>query len=280
MITQAGPIDWAGFFVTMSYRFPHIIIIGAGRSGTTSLQSLLNGDPSVIIRGENNNFFYETWRAYRSLKKINNGKSKSNPWYGFEHFDAGTYLENIQTLSRSFLTGDYQDQAIKVLGFKEICLFNLFNSQGPSSLKQSLLLANRSPEEELKDFVHYMEQLFPGLKVVFLRRNPTQISRSGWWKDRSRYNPEILVADLKRFHKACKKLSKSIEGVCINHRILRSKNPTTLHELLYKPLDLPFNKHRSLKTLEEELTHSKWHHLCIPNQEIKKNPASRSEAGT
>ena len=42
----------------VSYKMSYIFIICAGRSGSTALQNMLNSDPNVLIRGENNNFFF------------------------------------------------------------------------------------------------------------------------------------------------------------------------------------------------------------------------------
>ena len=74
----------------MSYKYPYIFVFGAGRSGSTILQSLLNADPSVLIRGENNNFFYTTFCSYRALLEQRNqgGTQRSNPWFGYQHFKA------------------------------------------------------------------------------------------------------------------------------------------------------------------------------------------------
>lgn len=245
----------------MSYKHPYIAIFGAGRSGTTSLQNLLNSDPSILIRGENNNFFYETFRAYRSLHKLNNGTTRSHPWFGFEHFKPDKYLEVTRELSHNFLTGGTQKDSTKVIGFKEISLFNLFNTQGPKGLRRSIDQANHTPEKELEDFIQYLKKLFPGLKVVFLKRNPKEIANSGWWKNRIQYDFDILAKDLRTYHKACRKLSNSNGDIFLNHKALRAKDLQVLRKKLYRSLDLPFCEERAIAALDQELIHSKWPHL-------------------
>ena len=107
-----------------------IFIIAAGRSGSTVLQNLLNNDHNVLIRGENNNFFYETFTTYQSLHKQNHSDQRDHPWFGFEHFEPSRYVKIIRNLGKKYLLGDYSRKTIQTLGFKEIRLFNLFNSQG------------------------------------------------------------------------------------------------------------------------------------------------------
>ena len=107
-----------------------IFIIAAGRSGSTTLQSLLNSDQNTLTRGENNNFFYETFTTYKSLQKRNNSDQRDHPWFGFKHFDPEQYQKTIRKLGKKYLLGDHPQMGVRNLGFKEIQLFNLFNSQG------------------------------------------------------------------------------------------------------------------------------------------------------
>ena len=99
----------------MAYSTPYLFIFSAGRSGSTALQSLLNSDPKVLIRGENNNFFYETFRANRALQKGNTSDDRSHPWLGFNHFKSERHRKTIRRLGRSFLLGNHNKNSTKVL---------------------------------------------------------------------------------------------------------------------------------------------------------------------
>ena len=120
-----------------------IFIIAAGRSGSTVLQSLLNSNSDVLIRGENNNFFYETFAAYQSLHKQNKSDQRNHPWFGFECFEPDQYAKMVRKLGRKYLLGNHSRQTIKKLGFKEIRLFDLFNSQGIYSRRDLLIQIKR-----------------------------------------------------------------------------------------------------------------------------------------
>ena len=250
---QNRPVARAGFFEDMSYKYPYIFVFGAGRSGSTILQSLLNADPSVLIRGENNNFFYTTFCSYRALLEQRNqgGTQRSNPWFGYQHFKADEYLKSTQKIAHTFLMGEESISSTKVLGFKEVRLFGLFNSQGQYRRQHPL------PHNELEDYIRYLTILFPRSRFIFLERNPAEIASSGWWKNRNKFNPDTLINDLTSFHKSCKIVSESVGGIHLNHSIIRSKNITEIERRLYKPLDLPFNKSICLEALSVELKHCK-----------------------
>ena len=157
-----------------------IFIIAAGRSVSTVLQNLLNNDHNVLISGENNNFFYETFTTYQSLHKQNHSDQRDHPWFGFEHFEPSRYVKTIRKLGKKYLLGDHSRKTIQTLGFKEIRLFNLFNSQGADGKKNILLKKGVTPKAELFAYLKYIKELFPDSKTIFLRRKSSEIEQSGW----------------------------------------------------------------------------------------------------
>ena len=62
-------------------KFRHILIITYGRSGSTLLQGVLNGIEGVVLRGENDNAFFDLYKTYKKLLdlKQKNWLRRSNP---------------------------------------------------------------------------------------------------------------------------------------------------------------------------------------------------------
>lgn len=235
-----------------------IFIIAAGRSGSTVLQNLLNSENNVLIRGENNNFFYETFTTYQSLHKQNHSDQRDHPWFGFEHFEPSRYVKIIRKLGKKYLLGDYSRKNIQTLGFKEIRLFNLFNSQGADGKKNILLKKGVTPKAELLAYMKYIKELFPDSKTIFLRRKPSEIAQSGWWKDRNIYNSQILCEDLESFQNEFANLAIPGHDLCLDYQTLRSQDMNIIQESIYKPLGLEFKHHQAEKALAKKLTHSQW----------------------
>tara|TARA_B100001142_G_scaffold271996_1_gene278782 strand:+ start:426 stop:1166 length:741 start_codon:yes stop_codon:yes gene_type:complete len=242
-----------------------IFIIAAGRSGSTVLQSLLNSNSNVLIRGENNNFFYETFTTYQSLQKQNKSDERDHPWFGFEHFAPDRYAKMVRKLGRKYLLGDHSRQTTKKLGFKEIRLFNLFNSQGIYSRKGFLIQKGVEPRTELIAYIKYLKHLFPNSKTIFLRRNPHEIAESGWWKDRSIYDFELLCKDLKSFQDEFEKIALPGHDLCIDYQLLHSQDMRSIRKSVHEPLGLKFNRLQSKKVLTQKLNHGQWKNIVNKN---------------
>ena len=238
-----------------------IFIISAGRSGSTVLQSLLNSNSNILIRGENNNFFYETFTTYQSLHKQNNSDERDNPWFGFEHFEPTLYKKMIRKLGKRYLLGDYSKQSIDTLGFKEIRLFNLFDSQGVYGKKNTLLKQGTNPKAELLAYTNYIKELFPDSTTIFLRRNPSEIANSGWWKNRETYNLQTLCKDLDSFQNEFANIATPGDDLCLDYQMLQPQNLASIRKKIYEPLKLKFNQEIAKKVLEKKLDHGQWKNL-------------------
>lgn len=160
-----------------------VIVCAVGRSGSTLLQGILNAIPGYCIRGENRNFVGKLYDAYRSLnysqataRKVQN-TSPTHPFYGVEALDPDSFISHI----RSVIVAQLSPRPdTRVLGFKEI-----------SWLKADLGSAT------LRGYLGFLEQVFPGLKFVFLTRNPDEIAQSQWWAER---NAGDVKADIEEFY--------------------------------------------------------------------------------
>lgn len=240
----------------MNYHTPYVFIISAGRAGSTIFQYLLNSDPRVLIRGENNNFFFHTYKTYEALMEESHPEPQPNqPWYGFHNFSPKAYQNAIRKLGHEFLLGSKNSLNINVLGFKEIRLFDLFNEQdcGRSSicLKDTIY-----PEKVLNNYILYLGDIFPSCKVIFLTRNPDEIMASGWWKN-PRYCSKKLQNDLERFQDACKHMAASSGSLHIDYSCLRLRRYDDIRRLVYDPLGLPFCEKTCEKILDCRLNHCK-----------------------
>lgn len=152
-----------------------VIILGQGRSGGTLVQRVLNTVPNSYIAGENKNFWYHIFQAYKAWEYIPiyeneiaktkkqkpfsyNTKTDAykpcwwNREYDFTKFNTTIYFRRLF---------DDHYQGANFRGFKEI----------------------RFPEDE-KEFNEYLDWfrlLFPNIYFIFTVRDIKTIVNSGWW---------------------------------------------------------------------------------------------------
>jgi hypothetical protein len=149
-------------------RYDHIIVCGAGRSGTTLVSGLLNALDGYLIRGENYNFPLYLYKAYRALiESEKNAEAFSNtptsPWYR-GRYNAADFIDHCRPVIRSMLLGGKPGAFFNCLGFKEI-----------------RWLARDLQGESLADYFDFLRQVMPKLGVIVVTRNLDSILRSGWW---------------------------------------------------------------------------------------------------
>ena len=103
-----------------------IFILSVGRSGSTALQNLLNSHNRVLIRGENNNFFYYTMLANQALTRPQGPGPTKVPYQ--RRRDPGTELiitkkkifrRYIKRLGVKFLLGEHKKESIDYLDSKK-----------------------------------------------------------------------------------------------------------------------------------------------------------------
>jgi len=155
-----------------------VLLCCVGRSGSTTMQRILNTIPNSNICGENYGAIFDLLRFYKNIKKTTNeqvigGKNPVNydfliekkikpAWYNSYKHDEVTSMIKFMIM-RLF---KYNNE-VKLWGFKEIRCFN----------------GNIELIEEFKE-------LFPQTKVILLiRENIRKQSQSGWFKDsKNSYN--------------------------------------------------------------------------------------------
>jgi len=152
-----------------------ILIVASGRSGSTTLQQIINTIPNSNITGENNGVIVNLLECYIGLKnaltfiphnKVNNNiifntyeeliKNKIKPcWYNC--FDLKKIRFDIQNLILNIIDNEKNSS---ILGFKEIRWFNKLHL--------------------LNEFI----ELFPKTKIICnIRIDTLKQSKSGWWKN-------------------------------------------------------------------------------------------------
>ena len=153
-----------------------IIIAAIGRSGSTTLQRIINTIENSNILGENNNFIANLLVAYKSLKRphlrhntfktsFNDDVHKFKPaWYNT--FDKIETVNNIKKTIYNFLKLDNR----KVLGFREIRFTNL-------------------------DLIDEFIELFPNTKVILHYKEDVESqinskNHGNWWKPK--HKQEII----------------------------------------------------------------------------------------
>lgn len=159
----------------------YILICATGRSGSTTLQRILNTIPYTNIKGENDNSILHLLEFYKSIKCnliINKPYSefiKNNVkpcWYN--HFDKDIIINEIKNLIIKFLNCDNN---YKIVGFKEI-RYNKYNIH----------------------LLNEFKELFPNTKIIFHIRNPEEQCKSGWWSENHIKSKENLYNINKCFY--------------------------------------------------------------------------------
>lgn len=143
-----------------------ILICATGRSGSTTLQRIINTIEESNINGENWGVMNNLLECYMNIKKTNNqpgmiknyteGQTKEKPaWYNCYNYK--DVKNNIRNTILSILTND---NSKRVIGFKEI------RWQNNTHL--------------INEFI----ELFPNTKVIFhIDDNLDRQSKSAWWKN-------------------------------------------------------------------------------------------------
>jgi hypothetical protein len=160
-----------------------IIIASTGRSGSTTLQRIIDTIPNSNISGEKSGAIEKLLECYKNIKitnkytpKNNNGflticemkKNNIKPaWYNC--YDFIEVKNNIKNTIISILIKNNYIENIKILGYKEIRWFD------------NLYL--------LDEFV----ELFPDTKIIcHLDDNIDRQSKSSWWKNDNNAKTHLL----------------------------------------------------------------------------------------
>ncbi len=156
-------------------RFNSILVVTYGRSGSTLLQGLLNSIEGCLITGENFNFIFGLYQAFKSLKKTKKFSHADTPnqaFYGAHKIDMDSFIKNMQTTVKNIILADkIKDPDIVCYGFKEIRYLPYDNDFCVEAT-------------DFSDYLDFLNLLFPNVCFVFNTRNIDDVIKSGWWKNR------------------------------------------------------------------------------------------------
>jgi hypothetical protein len=156
-------------------KFNSILIVSYGRTGSTLLQGILNTIDNVDIRGENNNFLYGFFEAYKRLSATidNYGSIAKEPvhsWYGADKLSKDQFIEQTRLFIKKIFNFDNTDN--KVYGFKEIRYFENNN---------------------FEEYLDFLCLVLDNPCIIFNTRAINEVCKSGWWRFQ---NEEIVKEKL------------------------------------------------------------------------------------
>ena len=153
-----------------------VLIVTYGRSGSTLLQSMLQGLPGAKITGENHNAAEGLFRSCRRLQRSNKqwGQKQqphNHPWYGADEIDLDSYKRSLgEAFIRSVIK---PDDDVRWIGFKEI----------------------RYPKmkDDFEDYLDFFAEIFPNCHFVFNSREWSNVANSAFWRNRDPEEVKELV---------------------------------------------------------------------------------------
>lgn len=141
----------------------YVFVMTYGRSGSTLLMGLLNSIPGYLLRGENRHAMRHLYDYHRSglVEKARVHPQRAakpvHPWFGIQDFDEQASLTHIRQLAEATILRPEPDT--RVTGYKEI----------------------RWYDEDLPDYLDFMQQVFPGARFVLNTRHLPDVARSNFW---------------------------------------------------------------------------------------------------
>jgi hypothetical protein len=145
-----------------------VFVVTYGRSGSTLAQGMLNTLPRTLVRGENNLYLLQLFRAYAGLSsfmdKFAGAAAKpSSAFYGLREADLGTFATSVRELVQRQLLGSTDGSEVDRLGFKEV-------------------LWHRIKPKEWSGFFDFTDLAFGQPLYVLNRRDVAMASTSGFWR--------------------------------------------------------------------------------------------------
>lgn len=173
--------------------FDTVLVVTYGRSGSTLLQGVLNSIPGVLVRGENDNFMFGLYQAYKSLEraKASAGSPHKNlepthSWYGATLIDPDQFCQDCAALVKKILLAD-RPHASYCYGFKEVRYVEIL--------------------PEFEAYLAFLERIFPNVCFIFNTRKLEDVLKSGWW----------LHANEKKSKQAIESLELLFQQYAANH---------------------------------------------------------------
>lgn len=190
-------------------RYGYVFVVTYGRSGSTLVQGLLNAFPRVLVRGENDLYLLDLYRAlarvraFRELHGEQGSRNVVSAFYGLKAIRRSAFLQAMNDVVTTGVIGNLDADDFDVLGFKEV-------------------VWHRISPEETADFFDAMDKAFPGVRYVLNTRDVERALGSGFWRDADAGEARSLI-----------------ERVIEIQQHLRDTRPDRVHDVRYEELAGP-----------------------------------------
>ncbi len=151
-------------------RFRYVFVVTYGRSGSTLVQGLLNAFPRVLVRGENDLYLLDLYRAlarlraFRELHGEQGSRNVVSAFYGLKAIRRSAFMQAMNDVVTTGVVGNLDADDYDVLGFKEV-------------------VWHRIDPDETAAFFDTMDKAFPGVRYVLNTRDVERVLGSGFWRD-------------------------------------------------------------------------------------------------
>lgn len=195
-----GPVSASTSVVPLPAQHPRFVfVVTYGRSGSTLTQGMLNTLPRTLVRGENNLYLLQLFRAYAGLAsfmdKFGGAAAKpSSAFYGLREADLGAFAASVRELVQRQLLGSTDPSSVDRLGFKEV-------------------LWHRIKPKEWAAFFDFMDLVFGQPLYVLNRRDVAMASTSGFWRKKK---PGVAEQQINRVRKLQDFLRESRPDRCFS----------------------------------------------------------------
>lgn len=208
--------------------YEYVFVMAYGRSGSTLLQAILNSTPGVLIRGENRALPYYLHQFHKSALKDaawagDAARRKVNPFFGIRDYPSDVAVERMRELLLDTVLRP--ERGTKVTGFKEI----------------------RWYQEDLPDYLAFMQQVFPGARFILNTRNLEDVAQSSWWADKPDAAPRLQEIE-SRMLSAAEALGPAVFHLRYDDYVA---DPSRLREL-FDWLGLDFDEARVRKVMQRK----------------------------
>ena len=199
-------------------KFDSILIVTYGRSGSTLLQGILNSIEGCLIRGENKNFcfgLYEAYKAIKHSKKFEEATEVTHAWYGAPFINEEKFLKQASQMTKDLILSNKKDDPkIECYGFKEIRYYL------------------PPVQKKFEDYLEFLEKIFPNVCFIFNTRNLDDVLKSQWWSKLERKNTKQQLLNLEnKFTEFCSKHDNTFQ-ITYENVISKSKNLEKMFDFL------------------------------------------------
>jgi hypothetical protein len=213
----------------------YLFIVTYARSGSTLLQKILAGIPGCHLVGENADALgglFASWRSTVEAREGQGGTPRTkpgDPWRGAHLIDPVRYNRRLAEI---FIEEIVQPPPeAKFIGFKEVRYFDY--------------------GERLPAYLDYIRFTFKPALLIFNRRDPEEVARSGWWRS----HPDDIASEVRKFDTVIEAYERANpdETISVDYTLWRS-DPDLLRPL-FERLGEKFDVSQIARILSERLDH-------------------------